>query len=89
MEKVSLDIDLLKRMLKEAYEAGWHGSKELAEETAEEIVKNHESEIAKDGGFFVNTMPFTTSPIDNTFYNPGTIILSVNFSKALAYLFIF
>ena len=47
MKKISIDANFLQKLLEESYDAGWHGSLELKEITARELVKqaiNHLSE---------------------------------------------
>jgi hypothetical protein len=47
MKKINIDASFLQRLLEESYDAGWHGSLELKEITAKELVRqaiNHLSE---------------------------------------------
>lgn len=39
MDLITIDKEKLRELFVEAYEAGWHGSKELASSAAEELVK--------------------------------------------------
>ena len=43
MERFVIDIEQLRRLLKEAYEAGWLGSKDLADSAVDQILDNWES----------------------------------------------
>lgn len=50
-----MSADLLRRMLRDAYESGWYGVRELADEEADAIMKKHESLYQKsDPAGFVN-----------------------------------
>lgn len=40
MPAITLDEDKLRELLCRAYESGWHGTKELKEETVDELMKS-------------------------------------------------
>lgn len=44
---ITLDDKQLEKLLIQAYEEGWNGSKELAENSAEEIIKSFKDETKK------------------------------------------
>lgn len=70
MSKIEIDVDLLRKLLNEAYDAGWHGARELKEEAVEAILTRHSEELkAKDQ---VQTTP-SSSPFN--FNVPDTIFI--------------
>lgn len=48
MEKVTIDKNVLRRMLLEAYEAGWYGTLELKDQTVEELLVKFKDLLGDD-----------------------------------------
>lgn len=83
MSQITIDQDELKKLLCRAYEAGWHGTKELKEEAVEDLLKtvppprHHLSEGLHSDLYGGRTMTFDLdSPITISGGIPDQIVIS-------------
>jgi hypothetical protein len=78
MEQITIDKDVLRKMLLEAYESGWYGTIELKEETVDEILEK----INARGGntYQISDIPLNINITPQSFDIPIPVSIDLNFN---------